>query len=52
MKKEVILTVRVDEEMNQIIQELADQDERTVAWILRKLLEEALQTRGLINRKK
>lgn len=52
MKKEVILTVRVDEEMNQIVQDLADQDERTVAWMLRRLLEEALLARGLIKRKK
>jgi len=47
MKKDVILTVRVTEEVNAVIQDLANQDDRTVAWMLRKLLDEALQARGL-----
>ncbi len=52
MKKEVILTVRVDEDMNSAIQGLADDDERAVAWMVRKLLEEALSARGVYKTKK
>ena len=52
MKKEVIITARITSEMKGIIQSLTDKDERTVAWIVRKLLIEALTTRGLLKTKK
>jgi len=46
MKQDVILTVRVNSEVNNIIRNLAKDDERTVAWMARKLIIEALETRG------
>ena len=52
MKKDIILTVRVDEKMYSLIQTLAKEDDRTQAWMTRRLLEEALQARGLIKAKK
>lgn len=52
MKKEVIITARITSEMKEIIQSLTDKDERTVAWIVRKLLIEALTSRGLLKTKK
>lgn len=48
MKKEVIITARITPEIKEIIQSLADKDERTLAWIVRKLLLEALEARGLL----
>lgn len=47
MKKDLVLTVRVDAEMNSIVQSLAKKDDRTVAWMLRKLITEALEARGI-----
>ena len=38
--------------MKEIIQSLADKDERTVAWMVRKLLTESLTARGLLKTKK
>ena len=52
MKKEVIITARITSEMKEIIQSLADKDERTVAWMVRKLLTESLTARGLLKTKK
>jgi predicted transcriptional regulator len=52
MKKDIILTVRVDEKMYSLIHSLAKKDDRTHAWMIRRLLEEALQARGLIKDKK
>ena len=52
MKKEVIITARITSEMKEIIQSLADKDERTVAWMVRKLLTEVLTARGLLKTKK
>jgi hypothetical protein len=52
MKKDIILTVRVDEKMYSQIHFLAKKDDRTQAWMVRRLLEEALQARGLIKAKK
>jgi len=52
MKKEVIITARITSEMKEIIQSLADKDERTVAWMVRKLLTDSLTARGLLKTKK
>ena len=52
MKKEVIITARVTPETKDIIQFLAVKDERTLAWMVRKLLLEALETRGLPKKQK
>ena len=49
MKKEVVITARVTPETKDIIQSIADKDERTLAWMVRKLLLEALEARGLMN---
>jgi predicted transcriptional regulator len=51
MKKEVVITVRVDSETDEIIRSLAKKDERTVAWITRKLITEALEARKLLKSK-
>lgn len=52
MKKEVVITARITPETKDIIQALADKDERTLAWMVRKLLLEALETRGLLKKLK
>ena len=48
MKKEVVLTIRVDVEVDQAVRAIAQEDERTVAWVARKLITEALVARGLL----
>lgn len=48
MKKEIVITVRVDSETDRIIRSLAKKDERTVAWTTRKLIREALEARKLL----
>ena len=52
MKKEVVITVRITPETKDIVQSLADKDERTLAWMVRKLLLEALESRGLLKKQK
>ena len=52
MKKETIITVRVTPEIKSIIQSLAEDDDRTLAWIVRKLLIEAIDARGLLKKGK
>lgn len=49
MKKEVII---ITPETKDIIQAHADKDERTLAWMVRKLILEALDTRGLLKKQK
>ena len=51
MKKEVVLTVRVDPEIKDIIDSIAQKDDRTVAWVTRSLITEALQARKLLKSK-
>ncbi len=48
MKKEVVITVRVDSESNDIIRSLAKKDDRTIVWTTRKLITEALVARKLL----
>jgi hypothetical protein len=48
MKKDVIITARVTYETKETIQSLADKDERTLAWVIRKLILEALEARNLL----
>ncbi len=52
MKKEILITVRVTPEIKSIIESLAEDDERTLAWMVRKLLIEALEARGLPEKSK
>ena len=51
MKKEVVLTVRVDPEIKDIIDSIAHKGDRTVAWVTRSLITEALQARKLLKPK-
>ena len=51
MKKEVVVTVRVDAATDDIIRSLAEKDDRTVAWTIRKLITEALEARKLLKSK-
>ena len=46
-KKESMLSVRVDIATAEAIKELAKKDDRTVAWMARKLITEALEARGI-----
>jgi predicted transcriptional regulator len=50
MKKEVIITARITHEIKETIQSLADRDERPLAWMIRKLIVEALEARRLLKR--
>jgi len=47
MKKHLSLTIRIDEEMNSQIRKIAESDERTMGWMARKLIAEALHARGV-----
>lgn len=51
MKKENIISIRVDAETKGIIQSLSKADDRTTAWMARKLMMEALEKRGLLKKK-
>ncbi|WP_281559970.1 ribbon-helix-helix protein, CopG family [Thalassomonas sp. RHCl1] len=48
MKKVLVLTVRVESEVYEAIRLLAEEDERSIAWMARRLLREALQARKLL----
>jgi len=48
MKKIIVITVRVDTETADAIHALAQADDRSVAWITRKLIVEALKARELL----
>mgnify|MGYP000338747739 CR=1 FL=1 len=48
MKKVSVLTIRVESEVYEAIHLLALEDERSLAWIARKLLREALAARNLL----
>jgi len=52
MKKDTILTTRVTPEMKSLIKDLAEKDDRPLAWMVRKLLTEALEARGLLKKSK
>ncbi len=51
MKKEIVITLRVDTEINDIICSLAEKDDRTIAWTARNLITEALMARKLLSSK-
>lgn len=52
MRKEVLRTVRLDSETDKIIKDLAKEDDRAIAYIMRKLIEEALIARGKLELEK
>lgn len=51
MKKEVVLSVRVEPDIDDILRALAKKEDRTVAWIVRKLIVDALEARKLLKTK-
>jgi predicted transcriptional regulator len=51
-KKDTTIGVRVDEELLQMIQELADNDDRPLASMARKLILEALKNRDILPEEK
>lgn len=46
------VSVRIDEETERIVKTLADRDDRTMGYVIRQLVDEALKARGLIKAKK
>ena len=52
MKKEVVITARITPRDKGYHPGSADKDERTLAWMVRKLLLEALEARGLLKKLK
>lgn len=40
------LQLQISPELKERLQQLADEEERSVAWIVRKLLEDGLKSRG------
>ena len=51
MKKIAIITIRLDSQTDEIIRALARADDRSVAWIARTLIIEALRARNLLKPK-
>ncbi len=47
-----MVATRITSEMKEIIQALVDEDDREIAWMVRKLLTEALEARGLLKNNK
>lgn len=47
-----MVTIRVTPELKAIIQKLAEEDDRTVAWMARKLIIEALESRNVLKEEK
>jgi len=45
MKKIAVITIRVDSETEEAIRALARADDRSVAWVARSLITEALERR-------
>ena len=50
MKKETVVTIRVPSELKSIIQKLAEDDDRTVGWMTRKLIIEAMESRNVLKK--
>lgn len=52
MNKDMVLTTRVDEQTYAIILREAEKDDRTMAWMVRNLIEEGMRARKLLSKKK
>jgi len=48
MKKDISMTVRLEAPLGEIVQKLATDDDRSLGYILRMLIVEALQARILL----
>jgi len=46
-KKDITLGVRVDADLEEQIKSLAEKEDRSVSWILRHLILEGLQAKGI-----
>jgi len=47
MKKDVSMTVRLEAPLGEAVQKLANDDDRSIGYVLRQLIIEALQARKL-----
>jgi predicted transcriptional regulator len=45
MKKEISMTVRLEAPLGELLQKLAKEDDRSIGYVLRQLIVEALQAR-------
>jgi predicted transcriptional regulator len=52
MKKETVLSVRVEPDIEDVLRKLAEKSDRTVAWVIRTLIIEALERRKLLKNAK
>jgi len=50
-KKESILGVRVEADLEEQIRDLAEKEDRSVSWMLRHLILEGLKAKGIQERK-
>jgi predicted transcriptional regulator len=50
-KKESILGVRVEADIEEQIRSLAEKEDRSISWMLRHLIIEGLKAKGLTQRK-
>lgn len=48
MKKDISMTVRLEGPLGEIVQKLADDDDRSIGYMLRLLVVEALEARKLL----
>jgi predicted transcriptional regulator len=51
MKKDISMTVRLEAPLGETVQKLAKNDDRSIGYILRMLIIEALQARRLLPKK-
>jgi hypothetical protein len=52
MKKDISMTVRLEAPLGELVQKLAKEDDRSIGYVLRMLIVEALQARKHLPRKK
>jgi hypothetical protein len=48
MKKDISMTVRLEAPLGTVVQQLAKNDDRSIGYVLRMLVVEALQARKLV----
>jgi hypothetical protein len=48
MKKDVSMTVRLEAPLGELIQKIAKDDDRSIGYVLRQLIIEALQAKKLL----
>jgi len=51
MKKDISMTVRLEAPLGEIVQKLAKEDDRSIGYVLRMLVIEALQARKMVPKK-